>query len=175
MVDPISVAMGLAQFAPAIIKWVSGSDKAAEAAGKVVEIAQQVTGKPADEAVAALAADPALVIQFRQAVMAQEADLDKAFLADRKDARARDVAYIQAGKRNTRADVMVALAFIAVIAIASLLAMGQIDGNTAAGGFLIAVGGMFARNIGTAFDFEFGSSRGSQNKDEALAAFARRE
>lgn len=172
---PVAAAMALAQFAPAIIKWVSGSDKAEQAAETIVGIAEQVTGFKGDAAVEAIKADPNLAIQFRMAVMAQEADLDKAFLADRADARARDVAYVQAGRRNARADIMVALAFIAVIAIAALLAMGKIDGNTAAGGFLIAVGGMFARNIGTAFDFEFGSSRGSQTKDAAIADLARRE
>ena len=34
--DPITIAMGLAQFAPQIVKWISGSDKAAEAAATVV-------------------------------------------------------------------------------------------------------------------------------------------
>lgn len=162
--------MGLSQFAPALIKWLTGSDKAEEAAQAVVGIAQQVAGKqdPVD-ALASIAGSATLQMEFRKAVMANEADLDKAFLADRQNARSRDVAIIQAGQRNVRADVMVALAFVAVIAIAALMALGKIDGNTAAGGFLIAVGGMFARNIGTAFDFEFGSSRGSQNKDAYLA------
>jgi hypothetical protein len=76
--------------------------------------------------------------------------------------------------RNPRADIMVGLAFLAVILIAALLSLGAVDGNTAAGGFLIAVGGMFARNIGTAFDFEFGSSRGDKEKDNVLAAAQRR-
>lgn len=107
MADPISIAMGLAQFAPQVIKWISGSDKAAEAAGKVVQIAEAVTGKQGPEAVEALKADPALVLQFRQAVMANETELDKAYLADRADARKRDVAIVQAGQRNVRADIMV--------------------------------------------------------------------
>ncbi len=41
--DPISIAFGLAQFAPQIIKWITGSDKAADAAEKVVDIAEAVT------------------------------------------------------------------------------------------------------------------------------------
>lgn len=167
--------MGLAQFAPAIVKWMTGSDKAEEAAQAVVGIAQQVTGKqdPVD-ALASIAGNAQLQLDFRKAVMANEADLDKAYLADRQNARGRDVALAQAGRRNVRADVMVALAFVAVIAIAALMALGQIDGNSAAGGFLMTVGGLFARNIGTAFDFEFGSSRGSQDKDSYLSqAFGR--
>ena len=36
--------------------------------------------------------------------------------------------------------------------------------SDAAMGFLIGIGGMFARSIGTAFDFEFGSSRESESR-----------
>lgn len=71
--DPITIAMSLAQFVPQITKWVTGSDKAEQVAQKAIEIAQTVTGKPTgDQALAALQADPALVLQYRQAVLAQE-------------------------------------------------------------------------------------------------------
>ncbi len=99
--DPISIAFGLAQFAPQIIKWISGSDKAAEAASQVVSIAQTVTGRTGQDALEALKADPAMVLQFRQSVLAAGADLDKAYLADRADARKRDVAIVQAGRTNS--------------------------------------------------------------------------
>ena len=173
--DPITIAMGLAQFAPQIVKWVTGSSKAAEAATQVVEIAKVVTGRDQGPlALSALQADPALALQFRQSVMAQEVDLDKLYLADVQSARDRDVSLAIAGRRNIRADVMVGVAFIAVLAIAALMVLGGVDGGTAAGGFLATIGGMFARNIGTAFDFEFGSSRGSQNKDESIATALRK-
>ena len=67
---------------------------------------------------------------------------------------------------------MLALAFVAVIAIAVLLVFKPDAANEAVSGFLIGIGGMFARNIGSAFDFEFGSSRGSKEKSAALAAIA---
>lgn len=71
--DPITIAMSLAQFVPQITKWVTGSDKAEQVAQKAIEIAQTVTGKPTgDQALADLQADPALVLQYRQAVLAQE-------------------------------------------------------------------------------------------------------
>lgn len=69
--DPITIAMGLAQFVPQIIKWIGG-DKAGAVAQKVVTVAQQVTGKPTgDQALAALQADPNLVLQYQQAMLAQ--------------------------------------------------------------------------------------------------------
>ncbi len=71
--DPITIAMGLAQFVPQIAKWLTGSDKAASVAQKVIDIAQTVTGQPTgDAALKALQADPTLVLQYREAVLAQE-------------------------------------------------------------------------------------------------------
>lgn len=71
--EPISIAMGLAQFAPQLLKWITGSDKAEAVAQKAIDIATTVTGKPSgDEAIKALQADPNLVLQYRQAVLQQE-------------------------------------------------------------------------------------------------------
>ena len=85
--DPITLAMGLAQFAPQIIKWVTGSPKAEEAAKQVVDIAQVVTGRSGNEALEALQFDPRLALDFRKAVMDVGVDLDKAYLQDIQHAR----------------------------------------------------------------------------------------
>ncbi len=85
--DPITLAMGLATFAPSIVRWVSGSDKAGEVAQKVVDVAEAVTGRQGDAAIEALRADPSLVIQFRQRIAEIDADLEKAYLQDRQQAR----------------------------------------------------------------------------------------
>lgn len=74
--DPISIAMALSQFVPQIVKWVGG-DKAGKVAEKVIDVAKQVTGKPTgDEALKALQADPSLVLKYREAVLAQETELN---------------------------------------------------------------------------------------------------
>ena len=41
--DPITIAMGLSQFVPSIIKWISGSDKAADAATAPVDVVVDMT------------------------------------------------------------------------------------------------------------------------------------
>jgi len=65
--------MGLAQFVPQLTRWITGSDKAGAVAQKAIDIAQSVTGAPTgDAALKALQADPNLVLQYRQAVLAQE-------------------------------------------------------------------------------------------------------
>lgn len=76
--DPITIAFGLAsQFAPGIVKALTGSDKAAEVAGKVVDIAQTVTGTSTPEAAAeVLKADPAKMLEFQQSMAKIELDAD---------------------------------------------------------------------------------------------------
>lgn len=167
--DPITVAMGLAQFAPAVVKWLTGSDKAEQAAGAVVEIAKQVTGKGSGaDALAAITGDPALAVQFRTAVMHNEADLDKAYLADRQDARRRDVELAKAGYHNNRADMMVVGAVLGLIACLVVLGFfrEQVPGEVV--GIVSTIAGIFGACLRDAFQFEFGSSRGSKEKDEAL-------
>lgn len=169
--DPLAVALSLAQFAPSILRFFGAGEKPAAVAEKVLQIAQAATGAQTPEAaLAAMKENAQMAQQFQLAVLAADSKLEELFLADRADARDRDVKVRQlAGGANKRADVMLLAAFVAVIAIAALLALGEVEGADAVGGFLITIGGMFARNIGTAFDFEFGSSRGSREKDELLA------
>jgi len=93
----------------------------------------------------------------------------KAILADMKSARDRDISLRQSGQTNRRADIMLICAFVAIIVIAIILGTKNVDAASAIGGFLLTIGGMFARNIGTAFDFEFGSSRSSMEKTKLLA------
>ncbi len=62
-------------------------------------------------------------------------------------------------------DIVIAIA----IAIAVVLALGAIKKGGAIAGFLFSVDGMPAGNSGTAFDFEFGSSRGSKEKSALMA------
>ena len=178
--DPITLAFGLAQFAPQIIKWITGSDKAADAATAVVDVAKKVTGRDdGAAAVEALKADPSLVMQFRQALAAQEADLDKAYLADRQDARKRDVSLAQAGVHNTRANAMVAMDAIGlVLGLGGMLLLGWFKVHSAEAisegvfGALLAqlstITSYFGLCLRDAHQFEFGSSRSSMQKTDLL-------
>lgn len=167
--DPITLAMTLSQFAPSIIKWITGSDKAADAAEKVVDIAKIVTGKDGAEAVDALAADPSLVLQFRQAVMAQEVELDKAYLADRADARARDIEFLKAGRHNVRADIMVGGVMLSLICCLLTMALFRNSMPGEVAGIMGTLVGIFGKCLSDAFQYEFGSSRGSAEKSALLS------
>lgn len=83
--DPITIAMGLSQFVPQIARWIGG-DKAGAVAQKVVDVAQQVTGQTSgDAALKALEADPNLVLQYRQAVLAQEVTFEQLAVQNASD------------------------------------------------------------------------------------------
>lgn len=76
--DPITIALGLAQFVPGLIRWIGGDDaeKAAKVADQVVGVAKVVTGKDdGGDALAAVQADPALALQLQQAWLAHEVEL----------------------------------------------------------------------------------------------------
>ncbi len=88
----IPIAMALAQFAPMIAGWLGGS-KAETIAGKVVGIAQTVTGQSVpDAALAAIQADPNLSMQFQKAVLDQQVQLQQIALQQEQAELAADQA-----------------------------------------------------------------------------------
>jgi hypothetical protein len=166
--DPITIAMGLAQFAPQLVKWITGSDNAAAGAQKVVDIASAVTGQsdPA-AALAALQADKQLQMQFQQSVMANETNLVKAFLADTQSARQRDVALAQSGVRNYRATSLVAAA-MAIVVVCLAVVIWQSDLNEFAKGAVTLILGRALGWIEQVFSFEFGTTRNSAVQQQTI-------
>ena len=168
--DPITIALGLAQIAPTLMRFFGVGDKPVAIAEKAVEIAQVVTGQPTGEAaLAALQADSTKAHEFRLAVLKADGDLEAAYLADRRDARTRDVEVRKlTGGSNTRADVMIWGAVLGLIACLLVLAFFKqsIPGEVV--GIVSTIAGIFGACLRDAFQFEFGSSRGSREKDAIL-------
>lgn len=168
MAFPIAMALGLAaEFAPTLIRKMAG-DNAGDVADKVVGAAQAITGTDNPEAaMEALKADPALAAKFRTDMANLEVELEKAYLADRQDARNRDVEMRKAGYRNTRADVMIGCAAGALVFV-----IWQINANDGIPPEVLAIYNMaigaLLKMLGDAFQFEFGSSRGSKEKSMML-------
>ena len=181
MVAPLAIAAALQiakMAAPGMIKWLSGSDKAAEAADKLITVAQQVTGtgNPAD-AIAKLQADPNLVLQLQARSVEVEATLEQAYLLDRQNARQMEVELAKAGVRSDRKDNMVkidawglGLALVAMVSLGLLKAAYPEGINDGVFGALLSQFSVFASYFGLclrdAHQFEFGSSRGSKDKDD---------
>ena len=164
--DPISMALGLAQYAPYIVRWLGG-DKAGDVAQQVVGAAETITGKTGQAAVDAIKADSAAQLAFQQAIAAQAEDLEKAYLADRVSARSRDLGLTQAGRRNLRADILAYAAIGGLISLIWVLLVHSIpEGPTR--DILLILSGALVAIVKDVYGFEFGSSRGSEAKTEQL-------
>ena len=173
--------------APALLSRLVG-DPSGRVGAAVTSAVKEIVGADPeteagrDAALAAIEADPSLAAELKARLAELSLAETEAYLADRADARARDVALVKAtGESFRRADVMLIAAFAAVVAIAAVMFLLSLNATTENSalvntlvGFLTGIGGMFARNIGTAFDFEFGSSRSSREKDGRLAGLAAR-
>lgn len=87
----IPILTAAATLVPSLARWIGG-DKAGDVADKVAGVVTTLTGNP-DPLVGleAIKADPALLAQFQQAVMAQEVELYRIDAADRDSARQRAV------------------------------------------------------------------------------------
>ncbi|WP_234086776.1 hypothetical protein [Azonexus sp. R2A61] len=170
--EPLSIALALAQFAPSLLRYFGVGEKPVAVAEKVIDIAKTITGTPTGpEAVEALRHNAQLAHEFNMAVLKADTDLEQAYLADRRDARARDVALHQAGYHNTRADLMVLFDVAGLIACLVVLAFFRKDIPPEVVTLLSTIAGIFGICLRDAHQFEFGSSRGSREKDGLLSNF----
>lgn len=167
--DPFTVGLGLAQLAPSLMRFFGVGEKSAAVAEKVIGIAQTITGQTSGEAaLATLQADPAKALEFRMAALQSDAELERAYLDDRKDARDRDVKLHQAGYVNRRADWMVLFDAVGLIACLVVLSVFRKEVPGEVVGLLSTIAGIFGLCLRDAHQFEFGSSRGSREKDILL-------
>ncbi len=171
---PLSLVMSLAQFAPSIMRFFGAGEKPAAVVEQVIGIAQNITGaKTGPEALEALRKNAELAQQFNMAVLAADAELEKAALADVQDARRRDIEIRKLkGGENRRQDVMIALVAGGLIACLVVLVFFRKDIPGEAVGIISTIAGIFGACLKDAFAFEFGSSRGSKEKDSVLSKIA---
>lgn len=164
----IKIAAG---FVPELIGKMAGPDSQ-NVAAKVVEIAQAVTGRPDPEsAMAVLNADPAKVLEFKQAVLANEAAIEMAYLADVQSARNMQVAALGQDDLFSKRFVYVfaaawsafAMAYFVAVTFAEVPSEGQRIADTILG---VLIGNV----LGSVFSFFFGTTKGSAEKTRLLAA-----
>ena len=176
---PIAVALAR-EFLPELVGKVIG-DKSGKVAKVVVDAATGVTGaSDPGEALDALRLDTARQHEFRMALLNHEVVLEQLADADRKDARGRDLEMRRLGQDNTRANWMVFADVVGLLGcVGGIVAVGVLQTGTdalsdAAAAALVVqlanLAGYFGLSLRDAHQFEFGSSRGSREKDAILAA-----
>jgi hypothetical protein len=164
----IPIALQLAQFAPHLMRFLGVGEASTAVVERVVGVAQTVAGvKTPDEALAAITASAEMQTKFRLAVLAADGELERAYLSDRASARGRDIEYVKAGRYNWRADILALLSVGGLLICVWLIARDAQMPQRAIDAILIVIG-VLAAAVRDVFSFEFGSSRGSEQKQQQL-------
>lgn len=168
--DPITIALGLAQFAPVLMRYLGVGEKSVAVAENVIGIAKNVTGTTTGpEAIEALKINQELQFKFQTAVMENDSKLELAYLNDVQDARKRDMAFIDKGTRNYRADFLVASSYLIICIIGwQIWSSSGLDDFQKATVTLIL--GRLLGYVDQVFQFEFGSTKNNRVKDETIKA-----
>lgn len=165
-----TTALGLAKFAPIVKRWLFGPHSETFAT-KVVDLAQKVThASSPEQAIDALTNSTYLQSQFQKEILQLDTELEIAMIKDRRHARERDLAFMQAGHANKRADWMViSAAFGLIMCLLSLAFYSEVLPGEAVG-IISTIAGIFGSCLKDSYSFEFGSSRGSKIKDSTVAS-----
>lgn len=99
--------------------------------------------------------------------MANSTEELKAFLADIQSARERDKAFLAAGRKNMRGDVLAYAAIGALIACGLALFVFKVPAESR--DLLLVILGALVAIVKDVFGFEFGSSKDSQSNAQAVA------
>jgi len=185
----IPLLLGLA---PTVASWIFG-DKTGGAVNTVTEIARQVIGTDDPDAIEkAVSADPNLALQFKMAVLKAEADarnaqLDaekasrqaeidelKTIVADVQSARAQTVSLAQA--KSPIAYGVVVMSVLSMMLAGAVAYLALFGGENAAKWtetIITMLVGAAIQWVAVVQSYWLGSSRGSADKDSALAQVVR--
>lgn len=171
MAFPVAGALALFDLVPSLLK-IFGKERPAEIVNKVGDLARVVTGAPdVNEAAKKLNETPELLQKFQLEVDSRAQDWARMYIEDMQHARARDMEIQKLRGANKRADALIIAAFGGVL----LCGIGFLfvkEMTPQAEIFLSTVGGMLVMKIGTAFDFEFGSSADTASQGNLISKFA---
>jgi len=99
--------------------------------------------------------------------MANETESVKAFLADTQSARQRDMAFLQAGKKNFRGDILAYGAVGALVVCIIMLFVADVPAQSR--DLLLVTLGALVAIVKDVYGFEFGSSKDSQRNAQAVS------
>ena len=157
----VTMALGLIEFAPVIAKLMGGNDSG-NVAEKIVETAQSLTGSgDINHMRNTFRSSPEAQLQFQR-------EIEKLGMEDRSNARQRDTSLFQSGRRNLRGDVMVLSALLGLLGCLAALTIFKMSLSGEVIGIVSTIAGIFGSCLKDAYAFEFGSSRGSKEKESHL-------
>ncbi|MBQ8651550.1 MAG: hypothetical protein IJ481_03425 [Alphaproteobacteria bacterium] len=167
-------ALSLAEFTPKLAKLLSNTR--AEPISKIaLDIAKSITKTDSDSlAIEKLKLDKNMFETFQRTLSDSEKEIELASIRDRENARSRDIAIINTGRRNKRADIMVISAALGLIVCLGSICIYQQELPGEVVGIVSTIAGIFGSCLKDAYNFEFGSSRGSKEKDHSIASLLKK-
>lgn len=170
--DPISIALALAQFAPSLMRMFGVGDKNVATAEKVIDLAKGVTGaNSGEQALEMMRVNSERAAEFNMAVLKNNSELEVAYLTDVASARIRDTELRKSGSNNRRADTMYGLSVVVVGVL--VWAVFTSDMDEYAKGIVTLVLGRFLGYLDNIYNFEFGSTRASKIKDDTISTLSK--
>lgn len=164
--DPVTIALGLAQFAPSILRFFGVGEKPVAVAEKVVSIAQQVTGAGTpEEALKRMQEDAAAQREFQMKVLEQDAELEKAYLADVQNARQREIAIATAESAPLINKIIAPLLALVVVIGGGCIMVWSPDADVRLGANSIMM---------LVLGYYFGTSMGSTKANQMMRDIARK-
>jgi hypothetical protein len=166
----LQAALSLAQISPKIAQWLSGT-KASSISQRIIDIAKNVTNTDDElKAIEKLKSDKNMYVLFEKAMIDSEREIELAITKDKENARHRDICIVNSGRRNKRADIMVISAAIGLVVCLCFICLYRKELPGEVVGIISTIAGIFGSCLKDAYNFEFGSSRGSKEKDHTVAS-----
>lgn len=169
----VAAALQLAPLVPKIAEWIKGDEpnKGEKAALAVAAVAQAINpGANAEDALHAVINNPDQHRAFELAMQDKSDDMDKAFLADRADARAHDIKVreLNLGK-NARADNLAYLAVLSFILTIVILCFVELPRGSR--DILLVFAGAQVTIVKDVYGFDFGGSKGAERNAQTLSDY----
>ena len=160
------------QALPAIVDMFDAPESVKKITQDVSDVAMVITGaKTADEAAKVLQADPNKYAEFKLAMEQKKMDWEEMYLKDIQSARQRDTEMHKAGYVNTRANWMLISAYAGVAFC--FFAIFKSDLGEYEQSVLTLILGRMLGYIDQGFNFEFGTTRTSRNKDDTISELSK--
>ena len=170
---PIPLLLSLSSLFPVVMKAMKADNK--PVMEKIAHMAKSITQSAVPEKVMELLeTNGPMRQQFDGELLKINQAMEAASLEDRQNARNRDLTLAKGGSGNLRADIMVVAAALGLAGCLCCLVFYETSLPGEAVGIISTVAGIFGACLKDAYAFEFGSSRGSKNKDAQVATLLQR-
>ena len=177
VVDIIKSALSIISIVPGISnifeKWTKSYS--IESVSKIlVSLTKSITGSNnISSSINKLNNSQELQNKLKELIIKNEYEIELSIIHDRQNARMRDIEYIKNNGRNTRADIMVlSAALCLILCLVIIVYCKNMPGEII--GIISTMAGIFGSCLKDAYSFEFGSSRGSKEKDMTVASILSR-